>query len=302
MTLRDWLLAMIVVTVWGINFVVIKTGLHSLPPFMLAGLRFTLVAFPAIFMIRRPPIKLKWLVAYGLSISFGQFALLFSAIAIGLPPGIASLLIQIQAFFTIGLSALLYAERIHAMQIIGMVLTGSGMGLLVLAQGGGAHISSLGLLLILGAALCWAIGNIINKAMMPKKDASHILAIVVWASLVPILPFFACSLLFEDPAALFADFSQHFTVTAFLSTLYLAYGATIIGYGLWGALLARYESWRIAPLSLMVPIIGMSSSMLILHERPNSFQLVGMGIILLGLGVTVIGPTLLRKYRTRNPS
>ncbi len=118
MSRKDGVLALLVVVVWGLNFVVIKVGLHNMPPLMLAGLRFMLVAFPAIFFVARPKVPLNLLLGYGLTISFAQFAFLFCAINFGMPAGLASLVLQAQAFFTIVLGAFTFRGAI-AWQTIG---------------------------------------------------------------------------------------------------------------------------------------------------------------------------------------
>lgn len=120
MTRKDGLLALLVVVVWGLNFVVIKLGLHNMPPLMLAGLRFMLVAFPALLFVARPAIPLRLLLGYGLTISFGQFAFLFCAIGLGMPAGLASLVLQAQAFFTIILGAFVFGERLQGKQLAGI--------------------------------------------------------------------------------------------------------------------------------------------------------------------------------------
>ena len=156
MSVKDMLLALCVVVAWGVNFVVIKLGLQGMPPFLLAGLRFTLVAFPAIFFVRRPPIPLRWLVVYGMTISFGQFAFLFLAIKLGMPAGLASLVLQAQAFFTLLLGALLLAERLRWNHIVGIIIATLGMFLLATAGMEGqtsAGITLTTMMLTLSAAL-----------------------------------------------------------------------------------------------------------------------------------------------------
>ncbi|SPX55535.1 drug/metabolite transporter permease [Klebsiella pneumoniae] len=176
MTRKDGLLALLVVVVWGLNFVVIKLGLHNMPPLMLAGLRFMLVAFPALLFVARPAIPLRLLLGYGLTISFGQFAFLFCAIGLGMPAGLASLVLQAQAFFTIILGAFVFGERLQGKQLAGIAL--AIFGVLVLVEGslGGEHVPLVGFMLTLAAALSWACGNIFNKKIMSQASpaANHV--------------------------------------------------------------------------------------------------------------------------------
>lgn len=294
MSLRDTLLALLVVVIWGVNFVVIKVGLHGMPPFLLGGLRFLLVALPAIFFIPAPKIPLKWLALYALTISFLQFAFLFCAINLGMPTGIASLVLQSQVFFTIILGTLFLGEKIKLIQIVGTLIAAGGM--VVLAEGGLANTRSaiplVGLLLTLTAGLCWACGNVANKIIMTTSPKTPILSLVVWSALLPIVPFLLCSWLFEGRRIMIDSLVNIQTPTV-MALIYLAFISTIIGYGLWGALLSRYETWRVTPFALLVPVVGLTSAALLLGELLNTLQFLGVAVIMLGLMVNVFGTRLI---------
>ena len=300
MSVKDMLLALCVVVAWGVNFVVIKLGLQGMPPFLLAGLRFTLVAFPAIFFVRRPPIPLRWLVVYGMTISFGQFAFLFLAIKLGMPAGLASLVLQAQAFFTLLLGALLLAEKLRWNHIVGIIIATLGMFMLATAGMEGqtsAGITLTTMMLTLSAALSWGLGNITNKIIMRNRSVP-IMSLVVWSALVPIIPFFACSLLFDGQAAI-VNSLLHIGLQTVLALIYLAFVATIVGYAIWGNLLSRYETWRVAPLSLLVPVVGLMTAALVLDERLSGQQMLGAGVIILGLLVNVFGGVLGQRLAMR---
>ncbi|MCT4703811.1 O-acetylserine/cysteine exporter [Enterobacteriaceae bacterium H20N1] len=288
MTRKDGLLAMLVVVVWGLNFVVIKMGLHNMPPLMLAGLRFLLVAFPALLFVSRPKIPFRLLAAYGLTISFGQFAFLFCAIKFGMPAGLASLVLQAQAFFTIILGAFVFRERLQTKQIAGISLAVIGVLILIEGSLGGQHVALLGFMLTLAAAFSWACGNIFNKKIMQLAAPPQIMSLVVWSALIPVIPFFVASLLMDGPALMLQSLVA-IDLTTILSLVYLAFVATIVGYGIWGTLLGRYETWRVAPLSLLVPVVGMASAALLLDERLSATQLVGAVLIMCGLYINVFG-------------
>ncbi|WP_318356883.1 O-acetylserine/cysteine exporter [Enterobacter sp.] len=298
MTRKDGLLAMLVVVVWGLNFVVIKLGLHNMPPLMLAGLRFVLVAFPAILVVARPKIPMRLLLGYGLTISFGQFAFLFCAINFGMPAGLASLVLQAQAFFTIILGAVMFGERLQGKQLVGITL--AVFGVLVLAESSlnGQHVALLGFLLTLAAAFSWACGNIFNKKIMQLPVRPSVMSLVVWSALIPIVPFMLASLILDGPAVMLQSLVGIDLVTVF-SLLYLAFVATIVGYGIWGTLLGRYETWRVAPLSLLVPVVGMGSAALLLGETLTLVQLVGAAMIMAGLYINVFGLRLRRAVPAR---
>ncbi|MGC1097000.1 EamA family transporter [Pantoea agglomerans] len=300
MSVKDMLLALCVVVAWGVNFVVIKLGLQGMPPFLLAGLRFTLVAFPAIFFVRRPPIPLRWLVVYGMTISFGQFAFLFLAIKLGMPAGLASLVLQAQAFFTLLLGALLLAEKLRWNHIVGIIIATLGMFLLATAGMEGqtsAGITLTTMMLTLSAALSWGLGNITNKIIMRNRSVP-IMSLVVWSALVPIVPFFACSLLFDGQAAI-VNSLLHIGLQTVLALFYLAFVATIVGYAIWGNLLSRYETWRVAPLSLLVPVVGIITAALVLDEHLSGQQMLGAVVIILGLLVNMFGGVLGQRLAMR---
>ncbi len=298
MTRKDGLLALLVVVVWGLNFVVIKVGLHNMPPLMLAGLRFLLVAFPALFFVARPKIPFRLLLGYGLTISFGQFAFLFCAINFGMPAGLASLVLQAQAFFTIILGALVFGERLQGKQLAGIALAVVGVLVLAEASLNGQHVALLGFLLTLAAAFCWASGNIFNKKIMQLETRPAVMSLVVWSALIPILPFMVASYLLDGPTVMLHSLAT-LDLTTILSLIYLAFVATIVGYGIWGALLGRYETWRVAPLSLLVPVVGIASAALLLDEKLGALQLVGALLVMAGLYINVFGLRLRRTTRVR---
>lgn len=293
MTRKDGLLALLVVVVWGLNFVVIKVGLHNMPPLMLAGLRFVLVAFPALLFIARPKVPLRLLLGYGLTISFGQFAFLFCAIKFGMPAGLASLVLQAQAFFTIILGAGVFGERLQGKQLVGIALAVFGVLVLIEASLSGQHIPMIGFALTLAAAFSWACGNIFNKKIMSHSSRPPVMSLVVWSALIPIIPFMAASMVFEGPASMLQSLVS-IDLTTILSLVYLAFVATIVGYGIWGSLLGRYETWRVAPLSLLVPVVGMASAALLLGESLSLLQLGGAALIMAGLYINVFGFRLRR--------
>ncbi|WP_039028878.1 O-acetylserine/cysteine exporter [Leclercia adecarboxylata] len=298
MTRKDGLLALLVVVVWGLNFVVIKVGLHNMPPLMLAGLRFMLVAFPALFFVARPKIPFRLLLGYGLTISFGQFAFLFCAINFGMPAGLASLVLQAQAFFTIILGALVFGERLQGKQLAGIALAVVGVLVLAEASLNGQHVALLGFLLTLAAAFSWACGNIFNKKIMQLETRPAVMSLVVWSALIPIVPFMLASYLLDGPTVMYNSLVT-IDVTTILSLVYLAFVATIIGYGIWGTLLGRYETWRVAPLSLLVPVVGIASAALLLAEKLGALQLIGAVLVMAGLYINVFGFRVRRTARVR---
>ncbi len=297
MTRKDGLLALLVVVVWGLNFVVIKLGLHNMPPLMLAGLRFMLVAFPALLFVARPAIPLRLLLGYGLTISFGQFAFLFCAIGLACRRGWRRWCCRRKPFLPSFLAPSSLANAYRASSWRGSRWRSSACwcwwrGL------GGEHVPLVGFMLTLAAALSWACGNIFNKKIMSQATRPPIMSLVVWSALIPVLPFMFASWLIDGPQLMLASLRQIDMLTV-LSLLYLAFIATIVGYGIWGSLLGRYETWRVAPLSLLVPVVGMASAALLLGETLSGLQLAGAALIMAGLYINVFGLRLVRPGMAR---
>ncbi|ARP91464.1 O-acetylserine/cysteine exporter [Bordetella genomosp. 9] len=282
MSPRDLLLAFVVILVWGVNFVVIKIGLHGIPPMLLGALRFFLAAVPAVFFVKRPAIPARWLIAYGATISLGQFAFLFYAMAVGMPAGLASVVLQAQAFFTVGLSALFLHERFRGHNAAGLIVAAAGLALI--GEQGGNAMTLAGFVLTLCASLMWALGNIVTK----KAAHTDMLGLVVWGSLVPPLPFLGFSWFFEGPDRIHAAFASIDAPSVF-AVLYLSFGATLIGYGLWAKLMSRYPAAQVAPFSLLVPVFGLASAFLILDEVLTLPQITGAALVTGGLLINAFG-------------
>ncbi|WOD20721.1 EamA family transporter [Paraburkholderia kirstenboschensis] len=282
MSPRDLLLALIVVIAWGVNFVVIKVGLHGVPPMLLGALRFTLAAFPAVLFVKRPQLPWRWLLAYGMTISLGQFAFLFSAMYVGMPAGLASLVLQAQAFFTLIFAAFFLHERFRLPNVAGLLIAAAGLA--VIGMQGGHTMTLAGFVLTLCAACSWALGNIVTK----KVGKVDLVGLVVWGSLIPPLPFFALSYALEGPQRIAAALSGISAMSIF-AIVYLAFIATLIGYGLWSRLLSRYPASQVAPFSLLVPIVGLASASLFLDERLSGAQIAGAVLVMAGLAVNVFG-------------
>lgn len=278
-------LAVLVVLVWGVNFAVIKTGVADVPPLFLGALRFLLAAIPAIFLLRPPKLPLRLYLLYGMTISVGQFAFLFTAIHIGMPTGLASLVLQSQAFFTMIFAAMWLKEHWRANQLAGLLL--AGVGLMLIGSSHGLSMPLAGFLLTLAAASMWALGNIVTRAVS-KYGPINQLAFVVWASLVPPLPFLALSAWIEGPDAM-AQALSGFSLRSFGAVAYLAWAATLLGYGLWTRLLSRYPANQVAPFSLLVPIVGLTTGWLVFNEALQPVHFAGGAMLMLGLAVNLFG-------------
>ncbi|ENY71935.1 EamA family transporter [Aeromonas diversa] len=288
MTNKDKLLAALIVICWGLNFVAIRWGLDGVPPLLLGALRFLAVVFPAILFIPRPALPWRWLVAYGATLSLGQFAFLFCAINAGMPAGIASLVLQSQVIFTLLFAMVALGERWLPHHWVALPVAAGGLALI--AGGGAGNLTLIGFFLTLCAAASWGLGNVINRHIGLRYPV-HLPGLVAWSGLVPILPFLSLSWWLEGQDRIIASLS-HFSLTSVLCVLYLAYVATWFGYGLWARLLTRYPVAQVAPLTLLVPCVGMLAAALLLGEHTTAQQWLGSVLVLLGFLIHLLGPRL----------
>lgn len=285
LSLRHFLLALAVVTVWGTNFVVIKVALGHLPPLLFASLRFSLALVPAMFFLPRPAVRWQNLALYGVLIGVGQFGLLYVAMNGYISPGIASLMIQIQAFFTIGLSMRLTGERVRGFQWFALLLAAAGIAIIVLHTDGTTTVP--GLIMILLAALSWAGGNMAAKRGAP----ANMLAYVVWSSAFAIPPLFALSLVIEGWDAAVNGVMQA-SLVAWAAVAWQSWANTLFGYAAWGWLLARNPAATIAPMSLLVPVFGMGASAILLAEPLPTWKLSAAALVMAGLALNLLWPRL----------
>lgn len=284
---RHLLLALAVVAVWGTNFAVIKAALGTMPPLLFATLRFALAFFPAVLFIRRPAAGWKLLAAYGVLIGAGQFGVLYLAMKADISPGLASLVVQTQVFFTIGLAIAIAGERVRAYQWAALALAAAGIG--VIATHTDGSTTPLGLAMVLFAALSWAAGNHVARAA-GKID---MLAFVVWSSVFALPPLALLSWLVEGPAAI-GHALTHAGWGTWAAVLWQTVGNTLFGYAAWAWLLARHPAAAVSPLALLVPVFGMGASALTLGEPLPAWKLGAAALVMAGLALNLFWPQLRR--------
>ena len=288
MALSHLFLTLLVVMIWGFNFVVIKLGLSHIPPLFFVCISFFLTSIPAIFFIKKPAAPWKMIAGYGILTFTLQFALLFLGMSAGVPPGLASLLVQLQAFFTVLLAVIFLKEKLGVWQIAGIALSFSGIALVASHVGG--SISWLGFFLVIGAALAWACGNIMAKKMGNLNQ----LALVIWGSFTAWPPLLILSLLTEDTVQLLSIW-KNINWLSLGSIAYIAYLCSLFGFGIWNWLLSRYSLGKIAPFAILVPIFGILSSVLVLKEPLQSWKILAASLVVLGLLINVVSPYLSKK-------
>jgi O-acetylserine/cysteine efflux transporter len=291
MPLRHFLLALAVVAIWGSNFVVIKYALHTLPPLLLAVLRFGFALVPACFFLRRPAVGWRNLAGYGVLIGVGQFGLLYLAMRSQISPGLASLVVQTQVFFTLLLAVRIRKEKVLGAQWLGLALAAGGIAVIA------AHVdgttTALGVAMVLAAAFSWACANLLTQ----RAGRIDMLAYVVWSSAFAVPPLLLLSVLIDGPERIAAGLAASDAGT-WAAVLWQSIGNTLFGYGVWSWLLARHPAGRIVPMALLVPVFGMGSAALLLGEPLPPWKLVAAALVLAGLAINLFGPRLLRARAT----
>jgi len=278
---RHFLLALAVVAVWGTNFVIIKVALEHLPPLLFAALRFVLAVLPAIVFLPRPAASCRNLAAYGVLIGVGQFGLLYLAMRSSISPGLASLVIQTQVFFTIGLSMLLTQERLRPMQWVALGLAVAGIAVIALNTGGSTTGGGLAVTLV--AAASWAAANTVSRRA-GRVDA---LAYVVWSSVFAVPPLLALSWLVEGGEAIVAGLRSADAAT-WAAVLWQSVGNTLFGFAAWGWLLARHPAATVSPMALLVPVFGIATAAWWMGEPLPGWKLVAAALVIGGLALNLL--------------
>jgi O-acetylserine/cysteine efflux transporter len=284
----DLLRALAVVVIWGLNFVVMKVGLQGIGPMLLGALRFAAAALPFLLFVKFPDLPWRYVVAYGLAQGLGQFGFLFLGLQMGMTAGMASVVMQTQAFFTLLLAAPLLGERARAAQWMGLVVALGGLVLIATAHGEGpGQMTLAGFVLTLGAGFMWAVSNIVARLANRIADYDP-LPFIVWSSVFPILPFFALALWMDGPQGVARQLGG-IGWPAVLSVLFLAWLATLLAYSLWTRLLKRHPAGRVTPFSLLVPVVGLWAAWMFFDEWPVPQQWLGAAAVLMGLVVNQTG-------------
>ncbi|HEX6955607.1 MAG TPA: EamA family transporter [Agromyces sp.] len=293
MSPRHRLLALLVAVIWGVNFLAIDLGLQDTPPLVLVALRFAAVAIPLVFLVRRPDVPWRTILGIGAFMSLGQFAFVFTAMHLGLPAGLAPVVLQAQMIFTIAIAAVVRRERPTRIQLVGAVVGVAGLAVVAAGRLDAAPglAALLPLALCLAGALSWGVGNVVARSAPPSSG----LGIVVWSALVVPIPALLASLLIDGPAVVGEAFATLGWPTL-ASVAFTAIAASLIGYSIWNALLGRYPAAVVVPFALLVPPVGIAAAWLVLGEVPNALELAGSAVLVLGVALpTLVG--LVRRGR-----
>ncbi|MFJ6743774.1 EamA family transporter [Streptomyces sp. NPDC091279] len=272
-------LAVLVAALWGINFTVVEIGLGHFPPLLFSALRFLVAALPAVFLVGRPKVAWRWLVSVGLALGVAKFGLLFVGMSAGMPAGLSSLVLQIQAVFTAAVAFAFLGERPSRIRLTGMLVALSGIVVAAIDEGTSGPLGAFAL--VIAAAACWGVSNVLTRKAAPP-DA---LNFMVWVSTVPVLPLLALSLLLEGPTR-DLDALRALDWQGAATVLYAAWITTVLGFGAWGWLLNRHPATTVAPFSLLVPVFGMTSAALFLNETITPLRCCATALLTGGVGLT----------------
>jgi O-acetylserine/cysteine efflux transporter len=287
----DLLLGIFVTGIWGANFSIIKLGLGTLDPFLLTSLRFLFCAVPLIFFIKKPNVPLSVIALYGFLFGVGLWGIVNLGIYLGLSAGLASLILQFSAFFTIILAALTFGERISKFQIVGIVIALIGLMLIMTVTTG--NVSIPGAILVICGALCWSCCNMIVR----KHKPDNMFAFIVWSSAFSAIPLFLITYLVKG-AHPFYSLPETINGIAVFSILFQSYITTIFGYWVWNSLMKKYPTSTVAPLSLFVPVSGLITSWLVFGEHISTGKIFAALLMLSGMIVFLFAKAIDGYFRS----
>lgn len=285
MRLPHVLLALLVMAIWGFSFVAIEEGLQDMPPMLLCCLRFFFTCFPAIFFIKKPKTSWGVIASYGILMFVCMFSFTFLGMHEGITPSLAAILIQLQVFFSIFLAMILFKEHITRWQILGALISFSGLIIVGFHLGG--NVTLPGLLFMVLAGLSWGFANLTSK----KAGKINMLGLIVWGSLFawPILLILALTV---EGGHTVIHSLRHITLLASTAVIYMAYPATLLGFSTWSWLLSHHRAATVTPFTLLVPFFAMLGSMLIFKEPLEHWKLIAAVLIMGGLCVNIFGSRL----------
>jgi len=297
MKLKDLGIVLVVVAVWGFNFVVIRLMLGSMPPMLIVALRYTLIALPLLPFVKRPNVPMRYVAAYGLMLGTVHQGLLFVGMQVGMAAGLASLVLQTQAFFTLALAVLVLKERVRPQQLVGLVF--ALVGLWLIAAGTDQSANLLGFALVVASAAMWGVANLISRnAIVKAKGPIDPLSFMVWASVFPPLPSLGIAALMSGTSSIVTAFAQ-LDWAGVAGIAFITYGSTLFGFVMWNKLMARYGASFTAQFGLLVPVTGMTSAWLVLGEPLTLMEILAAVFIIVGLSISMFGGRLVSGVSSR---
>jgi O-acetylserine/cysteine efflux transporter len=273
----DIFLAVFVAVTWGLGFVGSRLALDELSPSLMTALRFSIAAVPCLF-VRKPKVSWAVLIAISGTLFLGQFLAQSWAIAHDVPVGLASVIVQSQALFTIAFAALAFREIPAPIQMVGIGV--AAIGLLMIGGTVGLDFSVGAFAVLMISPISFAIGNLLLRQARGVRTFD----LFAWLCLVPPLPLLALALAVDGPERI-AHSLWHISPTALASMLFVGAISTSVAYWLWGRLLRDYTAAQVVPFALLVPFVGSAASTVVFGERFGPLRLSGMVIVVCGIAI-----------------
>ena len=276
----DVCLAVMVAVIWGLAFVASRIALDEFSPALMTALRFVIAAVPCLF-VRKPKVSWPLLMAISGTLFLGQFLAQAYGIALGVPVGLTSVIVQSQALFTVAFAVIAFRETPTPVQALGIGIATTG--LLMICGTVGFDFSAGAFAVLMISPISFAIGNLLLRQArdVPMFD------LFAWLCLVPPLPLLGLALVADGPQATWHSLID-MSLTGFVCMLALGAISTSIAYWLWGRLLRDYPAAQVVPFALLVPFVGAAASTIVFGERFGPLRLSGMVIVVCGIAVMLL--------------
>jgi O-acetylserine/cysteine efflux transporter len=276
----DVCIAVLVAVVWGSGFVASRLALDELSPALMTAMRFAIAAVPCL-LVRRPKVSWAVLIAISSTLFLGQFLAQSWAIAHSVPIGLASVIVQSQALFTVAFAALAFGEFPTRLQIVGIGIAAIGLLMICGTIGFDFSVGAFAVLMI--SPVSFAIGNLLLRRArdVPMFD------LFAWLCLVPPLPLLALAFAVDGPSTTWHSL-LHMSATGWTSMIFIGAISTCIAYWLWGRLLRDYPAAQVVPFALLVPFVGSAASSAVFGETFGPLRLAGMVTVVGGIAVMLL--------------
>jgi len=276
----DVFLAVLVAVTWGVAFVASRLALDELSPSLMTAMRFAIAAVPCL-LVPRPNVPWRVLVAISATLFLGQFLAQSWAIAHGVPVGLAAVIVQSQALFTVAFAALAFSEFPTRLQIAGIAVAAVGLLMICGTVGFDFSVGAFAVLMI--SPVSFAVGNLLLRQAreVPMFD------LFAWLCLVPPLPLLALAFAVDGPQATWQSLLQ-MSATGWASMLFIGAVSTSIAYWLWGRLLRDHTAAQVVPFALLVPFVGAAASSAVFGETFGPLRLTGMITVVGGIAIMLL--------------
>ncbi|MBV9532474.1 MAG: EamA family transporter [Bradyrhizobium sp.] len=283
----DVCIATLVAVIWGLAFVASRIALDEFSPPLMTALRFAIAALPCLF-VRKPKVSWPLLIAISSTLFLGQFLSQAFGIAHGVPVGLASVIVQSQALFTIAFAVIAFGEWPTPTQTLGILIATVGLLMICGTVGYDFSVGAFAVLMI--SPISFALGNLLLR----RAQQAPMFDLFAWLCLTAAVPLFALALLGDGVEPTWRALT-HMSLTGLLCMLALGGLSTSIAYWLWGRLLRDYPAGDVVPFALLVPFVGSAASSVVFFEKFGTLRLAGMVTAVGGIAVMVLAKRRVQK-------